>query len=102
MQLLSSFFKKAAEKPAFTQLLRSFYAELRLILARANPHATELIFLMSVPANKMGLFGTYIKYYAYCALCTPDYPRLDSILELCLAFPIGDCTVFLKFFLSLD
>ena len=33
-QLLRSFFKKAAEKPAFTQLLRSFYAELRLILAR--------------------------------------------------------------------
>ena len=55
-----------------------------MVLTGLIPHATELIFLSPVPANKMELF-------VHSTTCHGPYihPRLDSILELCPTFPIG-------------
>ena len=39
----------------------------KCILIRLNPHATELIFLTPVPANKMELFHT--EYIILCIMC---------------------------------
>ena len=54
------------------------------ILIGLNPHATELIFLMQVPANKLLFF-----VHSTTRNAPSVHPRLDSILELFRASPIG-------------
>ena len=50
-----------------------------------NPHATELIFLTSVPANKMELSHSTMPNVPYV------HPGLNLVLQLCRPFP--DCAL---------